>query len=250
MIGRDTDDTLIISPLGFVVARDRLLTLRYAGSKTFDGFAADWRQGDTETPCGGMQPFLGLLEAMVDRLADILEKSASDLEALARQVFVPPAHDHPSRSRDAFLRRALTDVGRTGTLIGHVRDGLLGLVRIVRFVAETAAPWLRDTEGGRLKTLERDIGSLTDYDGQLTNKVQFVLDAILGFISIEQNNIFKVLTVVSIVGIPPTFIASLYGMNFKNMPELSWTYGYYYALALIATSILAPILWFRRKGWL
>jgi magnesium transporter len=187
---------------------------------------------------------------VVDRLADMLEHTGAALETLSKNVFVPPEGDHPARARAAFLRGALTQVGRLGTLISHIRDGLLGVVRIVRFVGETAAAWLHEAELRRLKVLERDVVSLNDYDTQLTDKVHFILDAVMGFINIEQNNIFKVLTVVSIVGIPPTFIASLYGMNFKNMPELSWTYGYYYGLALIAASILVPVVWFRRKGWL
>ena len=102
----------------------------------------------------------------------------------------------------------------------------------------------------RLETLAADIRSLTDYDAHLSNKVQFLLDATLGLISIEQANIIKVLTVVSVVGVPPTFFASMYGMNFKYMPELDWVWGYPYALTLILISAVAPLLWFRRRGWL
>jgi magnesium transporter len=252
MISKGQGTELVVSPLGFVVSRERLLTVRYGRSVVFDNFGADWRikkENGHPDGCGGMVPFLGLLEAMVDRLADLLEKTGGEMEALSAQVFVPPSGDHPSRQRDAVLRRALSEVGRMGTLISHVRDGLLGVGRIVRFVREVSAAWLHDGEATRLKTLERDVASLNDYDAQLTNKVQFVLDAILGFISIQQNNAFKVLTVVSIVGIPPTFVASLYGMNFKNMPELNWAYGYQYGLCVIALSIIVPVLWFKRRGW-
>jgi len=98
--------------------------------------------------------------------------------------------------------------------------------------------------------LRADLASLSDYDARLSDKVQFLLDATLGFINIEQNNIIKVLTIVSIVGIPPTFIASLYGMNFKDIPELTWSFGYWYALTLMAVTAVAPIVWFRIKGWL
>jgi magnesium transporter len=79
--------------------------------------------------------------------------------------------------------------------------------------------------------------------------VQFLLDAVLGFINTEQNDIFKVLTIASVVGIPPTFIASMYGMNFHNMPELSWHYGYEWGLFLIALSTILPIIWFKWRGW-
>src|SRR5207302_5405960 len=101
----------------------------------------------------------------------------------------------------------------------------------------------------RFKTLRQDIASLADYDAHLTNKVQFLLDAVLGLINIAQNGIIKVLTVVSVVGVPPTLVARMYGMNFKNMPELEWCWGYPYALALIGLSAVLPLLWFRRRGW-
>ena len=91
---------------------------------------------------------------------------------------------------------------------------------------------------------------LTDYDGHLTGKVQFLLEAILGFIGIEQNNIIRVLTVVSVVGVPPTFFASMWGMNYKSMPELDWSYGYPMALGVIILSAVLPIVWFRVRGWL
>ena len=91
---------------------------------------------------------------------------------------------------------------------------------------------------------------MTDHDGYLINRIQFLLDATLGFISIAQNNIIKVLTVVSVVGVPPTLVASIYGMNFKSMPELVWTYGYPYGLTMILLSAVIPLLWFRLRGWL
>ena len=93
------------------------------------------------------------------------------------------------------------------------------------------------------------MASLTAYQENLANKVQFLLDASLGLISIEQNDVFKILTVVSAVGVPPTLVASIYGMNFKLMPELEWRFGYPYALALIVLSTVLPLWWFRRKGW-
>ena len=101
----------------------------------------------------------------------------------------------------------------------------------------------------RLESLRQDVASLNDYETRLTDKTQFLLDAILGFTNIDQNNVFRVLTVVSVVGIPPTFIASMYGMNFKNIPEYDWAYGYEYGLCLMLASALLPALWFKWKGW-
>ena len=251
MVSRGADNTLAATPIGFVLAPDRLITIRFAASTVFDGFAQSWRAEGGDAPVSGLQPFLGLLEAVVDRLADGLEQIGGEMDALSAEVFQRGADTAgSSRRRDQFLQATLAEIGRTGARVSQLRDGLLGVGRIVRFVPETAAAWLDDASRRRLVTLDRDIGSLNEYDAQLTGKVQFLLDATLGFISIEQNNTIKVLTVVSIVGIPPTFIASLYGMNFHNMPELNWRYGYEYGLSLIVLSIVVPLLLFWRRGWL
>ncbi len=251
MIVRDAQGGLVAVPLGFVVSPDRLLTIRFAKSLVFDAFAEHWRAVAPAGTISGMEPFLGILEAMVDRLADVLEQLGSELDTLSAAVFLRgTATQGPSRKRDQFLQSTLTDIGQKGEHVSHLRDGLLGVGRIVRFVQESAATWLQESELRRLKTIDRDIASLNDYDAQMTGKIQFLLDATLGFINIEQNNTIKVLTVVSIVGIPPTFVASLYGMNFKNMPELGWTYGYQYGLSLIALSVAVPLVIFWRKGWL
>jgi magnesium transporter len=131
-----------------------------------------------------------------------------------------------------------------------VRDALLGAERIVPFAAERAQAWIPPGYDVRIKTLQRDIASLNDYDAQISNKVQFLLDATLGFINIQQNNTIKILTVVSVVGIPPTLVASIYGMNFKFMPELEWAFGYPFGLLLIVLSGVLPLLLFKLRGWL
>ena len=257
MVSRDAANVLTVRPVGFVLSCDRLITLRYGGSTVFDHVGAHWRLPETHLKDGavqsgaGVQAFLTILEAVVDRLADVLERMGADLDGVSARVFRNEnAPSQSSRRRDAFLRATLADIGRKGELISQLRDGLLGVGRIARFVHETAAKWLQEGEARRLVVLERDIASLNDYDAQLTTKVQFLLDATLGFISIEQNNTIKVLTVVSIVGIPPTLIASIYGMNFKVMPELEWHYGYAYGLSLIGLSIVVPLAIFWRRGWL
>jgi magnesium transporter len=124
---------------------------------------------------------------------------------------------------------------------------MLGLQRVIGFISKT--DWLSAQEKTRLSTAQQDLVSLVDFEAHLSGKAQFLLDAILGFINTEQNEIFKVLTIVSVVGIPPTLIASMYGMNFHNMPELAWRWGYPYGLALIALSTLVPVVWFKRRGW-
>ena len=153
------------------------------------------------------------------------------------------------RSNDA-LHRTLIEVGNAGERLSQIRGSLLGLQRIVPFVSEPQRDWISNNVRSRLKTAQTDLLSLTDYETHLSDKVQFLLDAVLGFISTRQNDIFTVLTVVSVVGIPPTLVAGIYGMNFKNMPELDWAYGYQFGLAMIVLSTIVPILWFKWRGWL
>jgi magnesium transporter len=102
----------------------------------------------------------------------------------------------------------------------------------------------------RLDAVSKDIASLSDYESRLSDKIQLVLDAVLGFISVEQNELFKVLTIVSVVGIPPTILVGIWGMNFKNMPELNWIWGYPMALLAVVASGLLPLAWFKARGWL
>ena len=193
---------------------------------------------------------LGLFETLIDRIADVLEREGEELDAVSRRIFRPSeARRIRPRRTETELRALLRSIGRVGDLVSKIRDTLLGLGRVIPYVLGNAA-WIAPDEKTRFKTLRADINSLTDYDGHMTGKVQFLLEATLGFIGIEQNNIIRVLTVVSVVGVPPTFFASMWGMNYKNMPELDWTFGYPMALLVIVLSAILPIIWFRIRGWL
>jgi magnesium transporter len=244
-------DEPMSSPVGFVLTGDRLITVRFAELPLFASFAD--RTLSTESPCvtsAGI--FTELLEAIVDRLADALERSASELDSLSHRLFRAGPASPLSRRRsigEADLRVILRRVGHNGDLTSKIRDSLLGIARIVPFVVTLAADWLPQELKPRLETLRQDIASLNDYDAHLLSKVQLLLDGTLGLINIDQNNIIKVLTIVSVVGVPPTLVASIYGMNFKRMPELDWAWGYPYGLALIALSAILPLVWFKWRGW-
>ena len=244
----DDGAPLLVTPLGLVLSRDHLLSVRYSRLAAFDSFAHALEAAPG--PPSSTDAFLGLMEAMVDRAADILEMAGAELDTLSGTIF--HAESRPGRGgrSDATLRAVLRRIGQAGDLVSHLRDSLLGLGRIAAYVAEARLPWMPPDLHGRCVSLRADIASLADHDAQLTNKVQFLLDATLGFLTIEQNNGIKVLTVVSLIGIPPTLIASIYGMNFKNMPELDWAYGYQYALCLIVLSVVGPLAVFRWRGWL
>jgi magnesium transporter len=244
-------DEPLSTPVGFVLTRDRLITVRFAELPSFASFA-DRTLSPESARVTGAGIFIELLEAIVDRLADVLERSASELDRLSHRLFRAGPASPLSRRRsigEADLRVILRRVGHNGDLTSKIRDSLLGIARIVPFVLTLAADWLPHELKPRLETLRQDIASLNDYDAHLLNKVQLLLDGTLGLINIDQNNIIKVLTIVSVVGVPPTLVASIYGMNFKNMPELDWAWGYPYGLALIALSAILPLLWFKWRGW-
>ena len=249
MVARAEDDRPMVHPLGFVLNQKRLLTVRYADLRAFSSFAADFR--DPDLPHTATGAFVGLLEAMIDRLADVLEHVAASLDEQSCQVFRPQtARASGDRRADRMLNDVLISLGRSGELIGKLRDSLLGVGRILAYVAEIAGEDVPHEIEIRVRSMRADLQSLNEYDSQLNSKISFLLDATLGFINIQQNNIIKVLTVASIVGIPPTLIAGIYGMNFAAMPELKWAYGYPYSLLLMLASAVLPLAWFRRRGWL
>jgi magnesium transporter len=241
------------SPLGFVLCKDVLVTIRYTPLRSFDAVAAKFSKNGA--PATGVEAFTAIVDEMVDLLADLLEAIGVELDDVSRDIFPRrgprrgKGRRKLSQSNDA-LRGVLIDVGNVGESASRIRDILLGLQRIVPFVAGPGRAWVPQEAQDHLKTAQTDIVSLADYETHLSNKVQFLLDAVLGLINTKQNDIFTVLTVVSVVGIPPTLVASIYGMNFKNMPELSWAWGYQWGLFLIALSTIVPILWFKWRGWL
>jgi magnesium transporter len=237
------------APVGFVLSKDVLVTIRYMPLRSFETVAAKLSKNDA--PATSAEVFAALVDEMVDLNADLLEGIAAELDAVSRSVFgkTRASRNHLTQSNDA-LNNFLIDVGNAGERLSRVRGTLLGLQRIVPFASEPEREWISNSVRGRLRSAQTDLLSLTDYETHLSDKVQFLLDAVLGFINTKQNSIFTVLTVVSVVGIPPTLIASIYGMNFKNMPELDWAWGYQYGLALIVLSIILPILWFKWRGWL
>ena len=232
-----------LSPVGFIVTRERLITVRFEELKAFQQAERDAR---ANPPKSGLEAFTQVIEAVIDRKADVLEQQGDGLEKLSKEVFRRPS----GKKRDGDeLRGLLRRVGEFGDRGGKMRGSLLAIGRILPFVVDTSDGRLPPELKRRLDAARDDVNSLTAYQENLASKTQFLLDAALGFIQIEQNDVFKILTVVSAVGVPPTLVASIYGMNFEHMPELKWPLGYAYALGLIVLSTVAPLLWFRKKGW-
>lgn len=233
---RSTAITFILTPRCTV-------TVRYGNPQSFTTFAnrAVRQRGVALTAEAVM---LGLLETIIDRLADVLERIGFDLDAVSHQIFRTAPSERPD------FNEVLRAIGRHGDLTSKVRDSLLGIGRIATFLGQEGQDMPRKEGRQRLKTLGMDIRSLTEHAAFLSGKINFLQDATLGMISIQQNNTIKIFSVVAVIFLPPTLIASIYGMNFQLMPELGWPWGYPLALVLMVVSAVMPYLYFKRRGWL
>ncbi len=198
-----------------------------------------------------VEVFTRILEEVVDRAADHLELSAERLDQASKVVFRDEEAVHSGLSYDPkLLRTAMTQMGRISERISNVQYMLTWIDRICHFTADHGREWIAIEVIERLQAVRTDVVSLTQFDESLLSRVQLLQDAASAIISIGQNEVMKVLTVVSVAGVPPVLIAGIYGMNFKNMPELNWPWGYGFALALIVVSTIIPLIWFKLKRWI
>jgi len=231
----------------FILAGRRLVTVRYSQPKAFSIFLNKAQKGDTVCMTGE-QVLIGLLEAIVDRAADLVERLQGDVDKLAQGIFTRKGGQ---QTRTRRLDITLRQIGQIGELGSRVRESLHSLSRVLTYLTHISQDngWDKPIRA-RIKTEVRDVQSLVDHVTYLTGRITFLLDATLGMINIEQNQIIKLFSVAAVVLMPPTLVASIYGMNFKNMPELDWVFGYPLALGLMVLAAILPFLFFKRKGWL
>ena len=232
-------------PVTFILAGNRLVTVRYSEPSVFRTLVQQAHKGDSNLTTADTV-FAALLEAIVDRTADILEKVSSDTDDISRTVFATELN--PGSIRGDY-KEILRRVGRSGDLTSKVRESLVSIGRLVNFLTAECGelhPALHERTGA----ISADIRSLTDHATYIGNTTVFLLDATVGLITIDQNNIIKIVSVVSVVIMPPTLIASIYGMNFRFMPELDWTIGYPLALAAMVAAAILPYWFFKWRGWL
>jgi magnesium transporter len=235
------------TPITFVLKGQTLATVRYMEPKAFSTFALR-AQRTNAVPCAtGEQVLLSLIEALSDRMADALERVGADIDLISREVFRSKAR---RLTRD--LQATLEQIGRNGDLLTKLRESLVSINRLLTYHSTANGIDKRATKEARQRahTLHRDVIALSDQSTFLSNKINFLLDATLGLINLEQNQIIKIFSVAAVVFLPPTLVASIYGMNFEFMPELKWLLGYPFALALMVLSAVLPYLWFKRQGWL
>jgi magnesium transporter len=228
----------------FILTANALVTLRYVDPLPFGRFARRL-QRQPDLAANPEAALIGLLEQVIDRLDDILEGATADIDAISADIFRRPSRK-PHRGDE--LHEILRRIGRAGDLASKARASVLGLNRLLLFLS--THPACATGGRGKIEILMRDVQSLSDHDGFLAGKIGFLQDATLGMIDIEQSGIIKIFTIAAVAFMPPTLVASVYGMNFRHMPELDWPFGYPMALALMVVSAVLPFLLFRHKRWL
>lgn len=239
LVARGDGSTPAVTPVTFVLAGGRLITLRYQQLRAFSVYSGRAHSLGAET---GAAALLGLLDAVIERLAQVLDASGHRVEAASQAVL--------GRPRGGNFRPLLAQLAETQSVTAITRTSLVSLSRLFGYAA-LSSEIARDAEcRTHLVSLQHDAQSLTDHAGHQSSHLAFLLDAALGLISIEQNSIIKVLSIVALVFTPPTLIASIYGMNFERLPELHWRFGYPAALLAMLATMVGPLLWIRRRGWL
>ncbi|MBS0234624.1 MAG: magnesium/cobalt transporter CorA [Proteobacteria bacterium] len=243
-------DEPITSPITFVLKGSTLVTMRYAEPKAFANFVARAQRSNAVPVTNGEQIMMGLIEALLDRMADALERVGSGIDHVSRQVFRKGKMKAPS-SDD--LQAAIERIGQDGDLLTKVRESLVSINRVLTYhttLDQQVDKKVTKDAKARTKMLYRDVVALTDQATFLSSKVNFLLDATLGLINLQQNQIIKIFSVAAVVFLPPTLVASIYGMNFSDIPELRWVFGYPWALGLMVLSAILPYLYFKRRRWL
>ena len=232
------------TPVTFILSGHRLVTVRYDQPRPFLIVGAKLSRA---CPAGatGETVLMDLLDAVVDRAADILERIGSEVDQVSHDIFEPEREERGSH------KDILKAIGRKGDLTSKVRESLVSIGRVLLYLANEADAmrWAKEIRS-QLRGMQRDVASLSDHATYLSSKITFVLDALLGVVSIEQNNIIKIFSIAAVVLMPPTLVASIYGMNFKHMPELEWIYGYPAAIGLMIVAAAMPYYLFKWKKWL
>lgn len=237
------------TPIGFVLAGNRLVTVRYATPRPVAVFIEHVCR-EPELARDAMTVLVRLLDAIIDRLADELEASGAEIEKISGHIFDRELTER--RIPAHRLTALLTRIGRAQMLLAKIRETAVSTGRLLSFLG--ASNVIHEESNGaarnHIASLTTDVTSLVDHSGFLADNLIFLLDAALGLISVEQNAGMKLFSWVALVFLPPTLVAGIYGMNFEHMPELKWLAGYPWSLLLMLASAVLPLWYFKRRGWI
>jgi magnesium transporter len=249
LIGVDAGEP-ILSPLSFVLKGDWVTTVRYTESAAFKQFQA--RSVKPKSNCNSATGIISsLTESIIDRAADIVEKIGADIDRINNDIFKGRSGEaRGGRTRERRLEEFLEKIAYQNDIISKSRESLMSIERMLQYLSGSEVGWPdRKGDRDRLRLMARDVRSLTDQLSFLSSKATFLLDATLGLISVEQNDVIRVLTVAATILLPPTLIGTIYGMNFSGMPELKWSFGYPLAIILMVAAAVVPYLILKRRGW-
>lgn len=257
LIGVDAG-TPTLTPLSFVMSNGSVATVRYADFAAFKQFHT--RVTKPKSACNSAPSVVSFLtEAIIDRAADIVEKVGADIDRINNDIFKGRSGDghgarkgeaRGGRSRERRLEGFLEKIAYQNDIMSKARESLMSIERMLQYLSGAESGWPdRKADRDRLNLMGRDVKSLTDQLGFLSSKTTFLLDATLGLISVEQNDVIRVLTVAATIVLPPTLIGTIYGMNFVGMPELNWSFGYPLAIGAMVVAAVVPYLILKRRGW-
>ena len=234
------------SAITFILANGRMITNRYVDPTPVRRFMQFVER--SPVACTSAPTLLaGLVEAFIERIADLLERVQTELDTVSFAIFPRAGQSSPTSDN---LHALIRQIGSDGDLVSKARESLVSFHRLLMYLPQSSNLTLSQEQRGRFRSTLNDVQSLTDHASFLGTKIQFLLDAVLGLINLQQNNIIKIFSVAAVMFLPPTLVASIYGMNFRHMPELAKTWGYPMALVAMVASAVIPYLYFRRKGWL
>ncbi len=234
------------TPVTFILSSHKLATVRYDDPRPF-AIVEHKLARSCPTTVSGESVLMDLLDAVIDRSADILERIGVEVDQVSHSIFEPE-----DEAKQPSYKDVLKALGRKGDLTSKVRESLVSIGRLLLFLTNEAESlrWKKDVRA-HLQSMRRDTASLSDHATYLANKITFLLDAMLGVVNIEQNAIIKIFSIAAVIFMPPTLVASIYGMNFHhNMIELEWEFGYPFALILMVFAAVLPILYFKWRKWL
>lgn len=235
-------------PISFILTDRQLITVRYVDPAPFINFA-EFCRSEEELSRDGLTVLTRLLEAIVDRLADEFEEAGRELEAISAHIFERKTR-RERRNPELHYEALMLRIGATGRLIARARESSVSTGRMLSFLSALERVGAQPAEQRHLQSIAEDLRALDDHSNFLAENLNFLLDASLGMITLEQNLVMKIFSIVAVVLMPPTLIAGIYGMNFRHMPELEWLGGYPWAIGLMLASAVLPYWFARRRGWL
>lgn len=245
MIAHAESEEPKFDPVTFVLTANQLITIRYIEPQAFKMMIAHLKKQDPNHR-DALSLLVELLDISIDRLADILELVGRHLDEYSKAIF------HPQKETDEKLdyQKLMQTIGSNGDLHTKTRESLMSFSRLIAYLSQAYSSRMDEENMQRLSILTKDISSLTDHANFLSTKVNFLLDATLGMVNIEQNNIIKLFSVAAVIFLPPTLVASIYGMNFQHIPELQWKYGYLLSILMILLAAWLPYKYFKYRKWL